>query len=66
MVPKRSKWAFACMAIQLLADEAPNGMRHCMSPPMRGDFCSASIPVLARSFIAARSFAAYVASQTVR
>ncbi len=65
-MPKRSKCADACIAIQFAADDAPYVMRHCMSPPTRGACCIASIPVLARSFIAARSRAAYVASHTVR
>ena len=58
VVPYLSKWADACIAIQLAADDAPYGMRHCMSPPMRGDSCSASMLLEARALCAARCWAA--------
>src|SRR2546430_11683088 len=54
------------MAIQLAADDAPYGIRHCMSPLMRGADCNAIMLLEARELFASRSFVAYVDSHTVR
>ncbi len=65
VVPYLSKSAEACRAIQLPADCAPYGKRHCMSPPMRGELLCAIMLLDARPK-ASRSFWAKVASHTVR
>ena len=56
------------MAIQFAADDAPNGTRHCMSPPMRLEppVGTIALALPGAPLNLARWMAPYVASHTVR